>query len=235
MNNYNISTNNKPSSSSSFSNLDLKDAHNWPLLPKWILLLCILAIPLAFGWYFYLSNKNETLDIEKMQELNLKSSFQDKYSQVQSLESLKEKKIIVSDQVKSLEGFLPSKTEMDKLLSDINQAGVTRNLSFDLFAPSAADIKEYYAKIAVNIKIKGKYHDIGLFLSDVAGLSRIVNLEKLKLTQVKNSEVVNLEGVMDTYRLLDEKEKKIQIDAKKAAANAENKGQIVNSPQQTKI
>jgi type IV pilus assembly protein PilO len=205
-----------------FSNLDIKEAHSWAILPKTILLLAIFTIPVVAGWYFHLEDKNMSLNAEKNTEENLKKSFQDKYSQVQSLESLKEKKRLVDAQVKALEGFLPDKTEMDKLLSDINQAGVARNLNFELFEPKDALIKEYYAQIPVNIKIKGLYHDVATFMSDVAGLSRIVNVQTMKISNIKNSEKVEVEGLLNTYRLLDKVEKEANANAKKAKVHPTN-------------
>ena len=148
------------------SSLDIKEAHAWPIVPKFILLCFIYCIPLIAGWYFYIEEKNSNLNIEQSKEVELKKKFQDKFAQVQSLEELKEHKRIVAEQVKALEGLLPSKTEMDKLLSDINQAGVSRNLNFELFEPKSAIVKQYYAQIPVNIKIRGGYHDIAHFMSD---------------------------------------------------------------------
>jgi len=198
-----------------FSNLDLKEAHIWPILPKITLLIAIFVIPLIAGWYLYNESKNEDLKSEKAIEETNKKTFQDKYSQVQNLENLKEQKRLIAEQVKSLEGLLPNKAQMDTLLSDINQVGVNRNLNFELFEPSQASVKDYYALIPVNIKIKGLYHDIASFMSDVAGLSRIVNVQTLKMSNNKGIEQISLEGSLNTYRLLEEQEKKKTIDKPK--------------------
>ena len=81
-----------------------------------------------------------------------------------------------------LEKQLPSKAEMDALLSDINQAGLGRSLQFDLFRPGQVAVKEYYAELPITLKVVGRYHDIGSFASDIANLSRIVTLNNLTIT-----------------------------------------------------
>ncbi len=193
---------------SQFSNLDVNQAHEWPPIPKVILLLLIFIMPLVFGWYFYNKDKNLNLENERANENTLKLKFQDKYGQVQNLENLKQQKQLVMTQVKDLEGLLPNKAEMDKLLSDINQAGVNRNLNFNLFEPTPAVIKDYYATIPVNVKIQGDYHEIATFMSDVASLSRIVNIQTMKMDNIKENGLISLEGSLNTYRLLEEAEKK---------------------------
>ena len=75
---------------------------------------------------------------------------------------------------------LPNRSEIDALLTDINQAGLGRGLQFDLFRPAPQErMADFYAELPINIKITGNYHDIGAFASDVAALPRIVTLNNV--------------------------------------------------------
>jgi type IV pilus assembly protein PilO len=106
--------------------------------------------------------------------------------------------------VSQLEKQLPSKAEMDALLSDINQAGLGRSLQFELFRPGQVLVKEYYAELPIAIKVTGTYHDMGLFAADIANLSRIVTLNNLSLTPVQGREgVLTMDGTAKTFRYLD--------------------------------
>jgi type IV pilus assembly protein PilO len=96
---------------------------------------------------------------------------------------------------------LPSKAEMDALLSDINQAGLGRSLTFELFRPGQVSVKEYYAELPIALRVNGRYHDIGSFASDIAHLSRIVTLNNLNVTPAKDS--LQLEATAKTFRYLD--------------------------------
>jgi type IV pilus assembly protein PilO len=115
--------------------------------------------------------------------------------------------------VLTLEKQLPSKSEMDALLSDINQAGVGRGLDFELFRPGQTNVKEYYAELPISIKLTGKYHDLGAFASDIANLPRIVTLNNLNLAAGKAGSLT-LDATAKTYRYLDAEELASQRKAK---------------------
>ena len=100
-----------------------------------------------------------------------------------------------------LEKQLPSKAEMDALLSDINQAGLGRSLAFDHFRPGQVSVKEYYAELPISIKVTGRYHDIGSFASDIAHLSRIVTLNNMDISVTPSG--LAMESTAKTFRYLD--------------------------------
>ena len=116
-----------------------------------------------------------------------------------------------------LEKQLPSKAEMDALLSDINQAGLGRSLQFELFRPGQVSVKDYYAELPIAVRVTGRYHDIGSFAADVASLSRIVTLNNLTITpQQKDKDgTLTMDATARTYRYLDDEERAAQ---KRAAA-----------------
>lgn len=100
---------------------------------------------------------------------------------------------------------LPNKSEMEALLTDINQAGLGRGLQFTLFRPAPQEtMSEFYAELPITIRVTGAYHDIGSFASDVSQLSRIVTLNDIALS-VDNGEIA-MDATAKTYRYLDESE-----------------------------
>jgi len=136
--------------------------------------------------------------------------------QAVNLDALKKQLEQVQQYVSQLEKQLPSKAEMDALLSDINQAGLGRSLQFELFRPGQVSVKEYYAELPITVKVTGRYHDVGLFAADIANLSRIVTLNNLALTPVRDRDgVLTLECTAKTFRYLDQEE--IEMQQKSAA------------------
>jgi len=107
---------------------------------------------------------------------------------------------------------LPSKSEMDALLSDINQAGLGRSLQFDLFRPGQVLVKEYYAELPIALKVVGRYHDIGNFASDIANLSRIVTLNNMTIVPAKDG-LLTMDATARTFRYLDPEEIQLQKNA----------------------
>lgn len=206
----------KDSVTAQFSGLNPNDPSTWPALPRYGLCLLVTALVVAGLWFAWLTNSDEELKAEQAKEVTLREDYKKKLVQAVNLEALKKQKEQVAQYVTQLEKQLPSKAEMDALLSDINQAGLGRSLLFDFFRPGAVSVKEYYAELPISMRVVGKYHDIGSFASDVANLSRIVTLNNLTVVPAKDGTLA-MEATARTYRYLDQDEVTAQ---RKAAAPA---------------
>lgn len=202
-----------------FSDLDPNDPSRWPVVPRASALLVVFVTIFGLLWYAWLDGLSIELEADQQKEVELRSVYVDKLRQAINLESLKKQLEEVRQYVNQLEKQLPSKAEMDALLSDINQAGLGRSLQFDLFRPGQVVVKEYYAELPISVKISGGYHDIGMFASDIAHLSRIVTLGDVQLTPLKDKpNQLMLEGVAKTFRYLDLDEVEIQRKSKEKKA-----------------
>ncbi len=200
-----------------FSGLDPNDPSQWPVVPKLSVLIAIFLATVVLLWYFWIDGLTVELEANRQKEVELKAVYVDKLSQAINIEELKKQLEQVRQYVTQLEKQLPSKAEMDALLSDINQAGLGRSLQFELFRPGQVVVKEYYAELPIAVRVTGSYHDIGLFASDIAHLSRIVTLNDLQLTPAKDkSDFLVMEGTAKTFRYLDLDEVAAQQKAKQA-------------------
>ncbi len=202
---------------SQFRGLNPNDPSTWPALPRFGLCLLLTAAVVIALWFLWLKTSDEELTAARGKEVTLKEDYKKKLIQAVNLDTLKKQREQVQQYVTQLEKQLPSKAEIDALLSDINQAGLGRSLQFEYFKPGAVAIKEYYAELPIALKITGRYHDIGAFASDIANLSRIVTLNNLSVTPNKDN-TLSLESTARTYRYLDPEEVKAQ--AKAAAPGA---------------
>jgi type IV pilus assembly protein PilO len=196
---------------SQFSGLDPNDPSLWPTLPRNLLYLAVCAAVIAGLWFAWLKASDEQLLAEKAREEQLRADYRGKLVQAVNLDELKKQLEQVKQYVNQLERQLPSKAEMDALLSDINQAGLGRSLQFELFRPGQVVVKEYYAELPIEIRVTGSYHDMGLFAADIANLSRIVTLNNLKLTPVTDRDgTLSMDGIAKTFRYLDPEEVAMQ-------------------------
>jgi len=186
-----------------FKNVNWRDIGNAPPAPKVVALLLILALAVAAGWYFYWDGLNEELRVAKEKEAKLKEEYKQKKAKAVNLPELKKQLIQVGQYVSTLEKQLPSKAEMDALLTDINQAGLGRGLQFDLFRPGTVNVKEYYAEQPIAVRVTGNYHDLGSFASDIANLSRIVTLNDIAISSPTPGGPLAMETTAKTFRYLD--------------------------------
>ena len=192
-----------------FIGLDQNDPASWPAFPRY-LLCAVLTIAVVVGlWFVWLSASDEELTAAKAKEVQLRQDFDSKLAQAVNLEALKKQREQVQQYVTQLEKQLPSKAEMDALLSDINQAGLGRSLQFELFRPGQVSIKDYYAELPIAVRVTGKYHDMGAFAADIANLSRIVTLNNISIAPVKDGNLV-MDTTAKTFRYLDNEEVALQ-------------------------
>jgi len=198
--------------------LNIRDAGNWPLLPKiGILVLIFLAIIVA-GFFLDWKDQWESLGRAEQVEVGLKTQYAEKKKRAINFDLYVQQLSEVEQSFGALVKQLPNRSEIDALLTDVNQAGLGRGLQFELFKPAASEkMADFYAELPINIKITGNYHDMGAFASDVAQLPRIVTLNDLVISADKGT--LALEAVAKTFRYLDEDE----IARQRAAAKGKTK------------
>lgn len=197
--------------------LNPRDIGIWPLPAKvaavFLLFLVLIGIAAYFGW----SPQYDELESKEKQEVVLRQEYSTKKSQAINLDLYIQQLKEVEQQFGTLLRQLPSKSEMDALLSDINQAGLGRGLQFELFKPSSERLQDFYAEVPVDLRVTGSYHDIAAFTSDVSQLSRIVTLNDVAIINKDPKDtVLTMEAVAKTFRYLDDEEVSKQRKAKDA-------------------
>jgi type IV pilus assembly protein PilO len=199
--------------------LDPNNIGNWPFAPKFGLLLIGLILIVFAGYWFDWQSQLDELEKSQNKEEQLRQAFLDKKKQAVNLEIYRKQLGEIVQSFGTLLKQLPNKSEMDALLTDINQAGLGRGLQFELFRPAAQEtVSEFYAELPINIRITGNYHEIGAFASDIAKLPRIVTLNDININPSKEG-TLGMDAVAKTYRYLDEEE----IAKQKQAARAMKK------------
>ena len=209
--------------SSQFKNLTADNVGTWPILPRLVLWGFVVVLCAVIGYVVLWKDQMDQLDQLRAREDTLKAEYKSKLQQAINLDELRRQKDQVNQYVLTLEKQLPSKAEMDALLSDINQAGIGRGLQFELFRPGQTVLRDYYAELPIAVRVTGRYHDLGAFTSDIANLPRIVTLNNLNLqSQSKDpakgdNGVLALDAIAKTFRYLDEEELANQRKAREAA------------------
>lgn len=195
-------------------NLNPKNPGSWPWVAK------ILAFALMFlgvvvaGALFDWQGQWETLQNAKAEESGLKETFLTKKKQAINLDLIKKQLVETQESFGALLKQLPSKSEMDALLTDINQAGLGRGLQFELFRPGPETVNGAFAEQPITIKVTGNYDDIGKFSSDIAMLPRIVTLNEISINPSGSG--LSMDAIAKTFRYLDEEE----VASQKKAAGA---------------
>ena len=203
--------------------LDPKRIGGAPILVKLGVLLVVLMIIVGLSFYFDWQDQLDRIQSETNKEEGLRKTFLEKKREAVNLPAYQKQLEDIEKQFGALLKQLPGRSEMDALLTDINQAGLGRGLQFDLFRPAPQErMADFYAELPINIKITGNYHDMGAFASDVAQLPRIVTLNDVGIANDKGT--LTLEAIAKTFRYLDDEEVAKQRAIQKAAKD-KGKGQ----------
>lgn len=198
-----------------FKRTNWKDPGTWSMAPKLVVLLAVLvAIPVA-GYFGLWQGQIEELERGVAQEETLKKDYVAKKTQAINLDLHKQQLREIDTQFGALLKQLPNKSQMDALLVDINQAGLSRGLQFDLFKPAQAEsAREFYSELPIQVRVVGTYHDMGGFAADVGQLPRIVTLNEVSIEAGKDGNLT-MDVVARTFRYLDDEE---VANQRKAAA-----------------
>lgn len=199
-------------------NVDPKTPGSWPWLVKIAAFLAIFVVIVAAGAVLDWKSQWEGLNIVRQEEEKLRDTYLAKKRQAINLDIIKKQLIDTQQSFGALLKQLPSKSEMDALLTDINQAGLGRGLQFELFKPGTEVATGVFTEQPITIKVTGNYDDLGKFTSDISQLPRIVTLNDVSIAQDKSGALL-MDAVAKTYRYLDEEE----LAAQKAAAKSDKK------------
>lgn len=187
------------------SELDLSAIGSWPVAVKAAVVVVMCIIVLGAGYFLHVQGMLEDLDRVRAQENSLKSEFEKKQAKAANLDAYKKQMKEMEASFGTMLRQLPSKTEVDDLLIDISQTGLSSGIEFELFKPQAERQIEFYAELPIQISMVGDYHQFGRFVSGVAALPRIVTLHNINLTSQKGGKL-KMDVTAKTYRYLDEEE-----------------------------
>lgn len=202
------------------NNIDFKNIGGLPILAKLVMLFLFAIVIIGLGYWFSWQPEITAHEAAVAKEVELRQTFLTKKSQAVKIEAYRRQMVEIEKTFGALLKQLPDRSEMDGLLTDINQAGLGRGLEFELFKPGREAVSDFYAEMPIQIKIKGDYHDIGAFATDVSKLSRIVTLNNLAIAPVKKESMLTLNATAKTYRYLDSSE----LASKRAAKKKKKKG-----------
>ena len=205
-----------------FRRLNFREVGKWPLVAKVIMLTLLVLFIVALGAFLDWKDQWDALQTAEQEEVKLKEQYTQKKAKAINYDLYVQQLAEVEQSFGALVKQLPNRSEIDALLTDVNQAGLGRGLVFNLFRPAPQEkMADFYAELPINIKITGNYHDIGAFASDVAALPRIVTLNNLAIANDKGT--LTMDAVAKTFRYLDEEEVAKQRAAAKGAKGAAKK------------
>jgi type IV pilus assembly protein PilO len=182
------------------NNIDFNRAGVWPLPGKIFVCVLLSAAILFLTYYLWVGDLKDELASVQAREEGLKETFKGKSYEAANLEAYKAQMSEMNQTFEKLLGRLPQKTEIAGLLEDIGAKGRESGLTITSLGIQSEVVSEYYIEVPIGIMVKGGYHDLGGFVSGVAGLPRIVTLHDFKISRSGQSQTLEMSILAKTYR-----------------------------------
>lgn len=180
--------------------IDFEKIGIWPLPGKIFVCVLLTAIVFAGTYYFWVKDLNAQLQTVVAKEAVLKDSYRKKSFEAANLEAYRAQMVEMKSTFQSLLSRLPTDTEVPGLLEDIDTRGSESGLTINSIKLEAERTAEFYIELPISIDVEGGYHDLGGFVSGVAGMPRIVTLHDYSITRKTGSAELAMKISAKTYR-----------------------------------
>ena len=184
--------------------LDFENVGSWPGPIKMLAWVGVLILVLVGGYYYHIKGLQDQLVKIEASEVKLRKEFEKKAFKAANLDAYREQMAEMEESFGALVSQLPSDTEVPGLLEDITNKGLLNGLNIASIDLQKEKAREFYVELPIAISASGSYHDLGAFISGMAGLPRIVTLHDFNI-QAKgaNSNSLKMNIVAKTYRYKD--------------------------------
>ncbi len=198
-------------------NWDFNASGSWPLPIKIVTILLVSALVAAAGFYFITLDQFKELEEFESKEQDLKNTFAVKQKKAVNLADYREQYTQIESSLTEMIKQMPTKAEVASLLIDISQTGLASGLEFRLFKPATPVRKDFYSELPINIRVVGKYEELGLFVSGLASLPRIVTVHNVTIspskkmstkTTLAEDSLLTMNAIIKTYNEASDKDKK---------------------------
>jgi type IV pilus assembly protein PilO len=162
-------------------NWDINASGTWPLLAKALVIGFVCVVIAGGAIYLDTLPQVDELELIEKKEPELKLLFETKQKKAANLQDYKDQLKLIEASLEEMIRQMPTEEEVASLLVDISQTGLASGLEFKLFKPAAPIVKDFYSELPISIQVRGKYEELGLFVSGLASLPRIVTVHDVNI------------------------------------------------------
>ena len=180
-------------------NWDFNAVGTWPLPVKAAMMLFVCTAVVGGGVYFDTLDQLTMLENAEQKEQTLKREFELKQKKAVSFQDYQDQLTQIEASLDEMIRQMPTEEEIASLLVDISQTGLASGLKFKLFKPDTPILKDFYSELPINIQVIGKYEELGLFVSGLASLPRIVTIHDVNIAPEGKDGSMLMSAVVKTY------------------------------------
>ncbi|MBI4746421.1 MAG: type 4a pilus biogenesis protein PilO [Deltaproteobacteria bacterium] len=177
-----------------------------PPMQKAYILVGTLALIAGLYWYLLYNPKTAELAELNLRQEKLQAELIESMAIAADLPRFEAEVTRLNDELKKALLELPDKKEIPSLLTNISKLGIESGLEFIRFKPMNEVPSGFYAKVPVEISVKGTFHALAVFFDKVSRLSRIVNITEADIGGAKDEGgkvILTTPCLATTYRFIE--------------------------------
>ncbi|WP_375057276.1 type 4a pilus biogenesis protein PilO [Zobellella sp. DQSA1] len=179
--------------------LDFDNIGQWPKSAKIVAIALACVLLAGVVGYFFIKDSLARLDKAKLQEVQLKATFEEKARQAAGLAEYQEQLAELQAQLENQLRKLPNSLEIAGLLDDISFIATDNGLQLERINWEAEKPNQFSSELPMRIIVSGDYHQLGRFVADVAALPRIVIIDSFTLSRTGGAQL-NMSMQAKTYK-----------------------------------
>lgn len=169
----------------------------------------LLFLFYLFWQFVYSEMGTQIFELEEELE-RVSSQITQQHRIVKKLPKIKAEVAALDEKLGDALKELPDQREIPDLLSSVSNLALESGLEVSKFTPRGEQRRDFYAEVPVSITVEGTYHQLATFFDEVGQLRRIVNIQDIKVRQLrKGQSAVYIKGecTATTFRYLDDGER----------------------------
>ena len=165
-----------------------------------------LGLVLVLGYLLLLEPQVARLQQQQDAQVALKTGFEARAAQVASLDAYVMQMHELQASFGALLKQLPVQAQVPGLLDEISRLGLANGLMVEHIQWLPEILQPFYSELPLQMTLVGGYHDLGLFVSALASLPRIVTLHDFSLAPHRGADGGQLRMMLQarTYRIHDQ-------------------------------
>lgn len=164
-----------------FNELTMDNIYQCPFLVKFFIVILLKVLLTSLGCFIIIKPDFEQYKLLVNQENNLKIAFELKQQQAATLQIYQNQMKQLKDQWGNLLKLLPRRDETADLVKIISEIGIRNGLVIELFSLMPEVACDFYIELPITITVMGGYHQLALFLSQIAAMERMVTFHDFEI------------------------------------------------------
>ena len=148
----------------------------------------VSLVVLGIAWYWLLSPMYDRIDSQEAKLEDLQQQIIEGRAMKQKLPQFREQVRTLELELDKLLRILPARRNTPDLLRRIRSLAEQGDFGFKQFRPGSFIDREFYSEWPIDINLTGGYHNLAMFFDRISRLSRIINIENLRISATRGGE-----------------------------------------------